>query len=226
MHNTRTGEATVRGQIVEGPSGAKEDIALARTVVIAEDEAIVRLDLREILEEEGYLVVGEAGRGDEAVALVREHRPDLVILDIKMPGMDGLSAAREISMDQQTAVLILTAFSQRDLVDQARDAGALAYLIKPFQKEELLPAIEVALGRFLELRALAEENLQLSEGNRSLEAQLETRRWVDRAKGKLMDGAGLSESSAFAFIQQRAMNDRITMKAVAQAVVAGTISPD
>lgn len=199
---------------------------MARTVVIAEDEAIVRLDLREILEEEGYLVVGEAGRGDEAVALVREHRPDLVILDIKMPGMDGLSAAREISTDQQTAVLILTAFSQRDLVDQARDAGALAYLIKPFQKEELLPAIEVALGRFRELRALAEENAQLSEGNRSLEAQLETRRWVDRAKGKLMDGFGLSESNAFTFIQQRAMNDRITMKEVAQAVVAGTITPD
>lgn len=199
---------------------------MARTVVIAEDEAIVRLDLREILEEEGYLVVGEAGRGDEAVALVREHRPDLVILDIKMPGMDGLAAAREISTDQRTAVLILTAFSQRDLVDQARDAGALAYLIKPFQKEELLPAIEVALGRFRELRALAEENTQLSEGNRSLEAQLETRRWVDRAKGKLMDGFGLTESDAFSFIQQRAMNDRVTMKEVAQAIVAGTVTPD
>jgi len=199
---------------------------LARTVVIAEDEAIVRLDLREILEEEGYLVVGEAGRGDEAVALVREHRPDLVILDIKMPGVDGLSAAREISTDQHTAVLILTAFSQRDLVDQARDAGALAYLVKPFQKEELLPAIEVALGRFRELRALADENAQLSEGNRSLEAQLETRRWVDRAKGRLMDSFGLSESDAFTFIQQRAMNDRITMKEVAQAVVAGSITPE
>ena len=194
--------------------------------MIAEDEAIVRLDLREILEEEGYLVVGEAGRGDEAVALVRAHRPDLVILDIKMPGMDGLTAAREISTDQQTAVLILTAFSQRDLVDQARDAGALAYLVKPFQKEELLPAIEVALARFRELRALAEENAQLSEGNRSLEAQLETRRWVDRAKGKLMDSFGLNESSAFTFIQQRAMNDRITMKEVAQAIVAGSIIPD
>ncbi len=199
---------------------------MARTVVIAEDEAIVRLDLREILEEEGYLVVGEAGRGDEAVALEREHHPDLVILDIKMPGMDGLTAAREISTDQRTAVLILTAFSQRDLVDQARDAGALAYLVKPFQKEELLPAIEVALARFRELRALAEENAQLSEGNRSLEAQLETRRWVDRAKGKLMDSFGMSESNAFTFIQQRAMNDRITMKEVAQSIVAGSIVPD
>lgn len=200
-------------------------MALARTVVIAEDEAIVRLDLREILEEEGYLVVGEAGRGDEAVELVRKHRPDLVILDIKMPGMDGLAAARAISTEQQTAVLILTAFSQRDLVDQARDAGALAYLIKPFQKEELLPALEVALGRFREIRALSDENALLSEGNRSLEAQLETRRWVDRAKGKLMDGFGLSESDAFAFIQQRAMNDRTQMQEIAKAVVEGTIVP-
>jgi response regulator NasT len=216
MTNVRTDIACVQ---------MKEQMALARTVVIAEDEAIVRLDLREILEEEGYLVVGEAGRGDEAVELVRKHRPDLVILDIKMPGMDGLAAARAISTEQQTAVLILTAFSQRDLVDQARDAGALAYLIKPFQKEELLPALEVALGRFREIRALSDENALLSEGNRSLEAQLETRRWVDRAKGKLMDGFGLSESDAFAFIQQRAMNDRTQMQEIAKAVVEGTIVP-
>ncbi len=199
---------------------------MARTVVIAEDEAIVRLDLREILEEEGYSVVGEAGRGDEAVALVREHHPDLVILDIKMPGMDGLTAAREISGEQGTAVLILTAFSQRDLVDQARDAGALAYLIKPFQKEELLPAIEVAFARFLELRALAEENEVLNRGNQSLEAQLETRRWVDRARGKLMDAAGLSEADAFSFIQKRAMHDRTTMREVAKAIIEGSISAE
>ncbi len=199
---------------------------MARTVVIAEDEAIVRLDLREILEEEGYSVVGEAGRGDEAVALVREHHPDLVILDIKMPGMDGLTAAREISGEQGTAVLILTAFSQRDLVDQARDAGALAYLIKPFQKEELLPAIEVAFARFLELRALAEENEVLNRGNQSLEAQLETRRWVDRARGKLMDAAGLSEADAFSFIQKRAMHDRTTMREVAKAIIDGSISAE
>jgi response regulator NasT len=117
-------------------------------VVIAEDEAIVRLDLKEILEEEGYEVVGETGRGDEAVALVREHEPDLAILDIKMPGLDGLAAAREIASDRKAAVLILTAFSQRNLIEEARDAGALAYLVKPFQKAELIPAIEVALGRF------------------------------------------------------------------------------
>lgn len=199
---------------------------MARTVVIAEDEAIVRLDLREILEEEGYSVVGEAGRGDEAVALVREHHPDLVILDIKMPGMDGLTAAREISGEQGTAVLILTAFSQRDLVDQARDAGALAYLIKPFQRQELLPAIEVAFARFLELRALAEENEVLNRGNQSLEAQLETRRWVDRARGKLMDAGGLSEADAFSFIQKRAMHDRTTMREVAKAIIEGSISAE
>ena len=121
--------------------------------MIAEDEAIVRLDLREILEEQGFDVVGETGRGDEAVELARQHRPDLVILDIKMPGLDGLSAASEINVDRASAVLILTAFSQRNLIEQARDAGALAYLVKPFQQDELLPAIEVALARFNEAEA-------------------------------------------------------------------------
>ena len=130
---------------------------MAVRVVIAEDEAIIRLDLKEILEEEGYEVVGETGRGDEAVELVRTHHPDLAILDIKMPGMDGLTAAKAISGERLAAVLILTAFSQRDLIDQARDAGALAYLVKPFQKSELLPAIEIALGRFQEMKALDQE---------------------------------------------------------------------
>src|SRR5580692_6449300 len=139
------------------PLPQDKESRVARTVVIAEDEAIVRLDLREILQEEGYEVVGEAGRGDEAVALVEQHHPDLVILDIKMPGMTGLEAAAAISEKGETAVLILTAFSQRDLVEQARDAGALAYLVKPFQKSELLPAIEVALGRFAEIQALEAE---------------------------------------------------------------------
>src|SRR5438105_8342574 len=126
-------------------------------VVIAEDEAIIRLDLKETLEEEGYEVVGETGRGDEAVALVRTHEPDLAILDIKMPGLDGLSAAREITAERLAGVLILTAFSQRDLIEQARDAGAMAYLVKPFQRSELVPAVEVAIGRFRELKALAEQ---------------------------------------------------------------------
>ncbi len=198
---------------------------MASTVVIAEDEAIVRLDLRELLAEEGYEVVGETGRGDEAVELVRQHRPDLVILDIKMPGMDGLSAAHAINAERRTAVLILTAFSQRDLIEQARDAGALAYLVKPFQKEELLPAIEVALGRFNEMQALEAENASLSDDKRGLEEQLETRRWVDRAKGKLMDENGLREAEAFSFIQQTAMNRRTTMREVAKGVVDGSIEP-
>ncbi len=198
---------------------------MGRTVVIAEDEAIVRLDLRETLEEEGYEVVGETGRGDEAVELVRAHRPDLVILDIKMPGMDGLQAAHEINRERRSAVLILTAFSQRDLIEQARDAGALAYLVKPFQKEELLPAIEVALGRYAEMQALEAENAALSDDKRGLEHQLETRRWVDRAKGKLMDDHGMTEAKAFAFIQQTAMNSRTTMREVAADVVEGRTAP-
>lgn len=198
---------------------------MARTVVIAEDEAIVRLDLREILEEEGYVVVGETGRGDEAVALAKQHHPDLVILDIKMPGLDGLSAAREINAERRSAVLILTAFSQRNLIEEARDAGALAYLVKPFQKDELLPAIEVALGRFEEMRALEEENASLADDKRSLEEQLETRRWVDRAKGRLMDEHGLKEGEAFSFIQRTAMNERTTMREVARRVVEGQLTP-
>jgi response regulator NasT len=198
---------------------------LGRTVVIAEDEAIVRLDLREILEEQGFEVVGETGRGDEAVALAKEHQPDLVILDIKMPGLDGLSAAKDINADRRSAILILTAFSQRNLIEEARDAGALAYLVKPFQQEELLPAIEVALGRFAEMQALAAENAALADDKRSLEEQLETRRWVDRAKGKLMDDHSMAESQAFSFIQQTAMNGRTTMREIAKGVVDGSITP-
>ncbi|HET7489856.1 MAG TPA: response regulator [Acidimicrobiales bacterium] len=187
-------------------------------VVIAEDEAVIRLDLKEILEQEGYDVVGETGRGDEAVELVRQTKPDLAILDIRMPGMDGLAAAREIAGERRAAVLILTAFSQRNLIEEARDAGALAYLVKPFQTSELIPAIEVALGRFQELQALENEN-------RSLEDQLETRRVVDRAKGMLMDVHGMREGDAFRFIQQTAMRERQTMKAVARRVIDGELTP-
>jgi response regulator NasT len=186
--------------------------------VIAEDEAIVRLDLKETLQEEGYDVVGETGRGDEAVELVTSLRPDLAILDIKMPGKDGLQAAREIAGDRLAAVLILTAFSQRDLIEQARDAGALAYLVKPFQKTELLPAVEVALGRFREMQALDEEVENLQE-------QLETRRIVDRAKGVLMDKHGLTEADSFGFIQKTAMNERRPMRSVAEDVVSGQLKP-
>ena len=187
-------------------------------VVIAEDEAIIRLDLQETLEEEGYEVVGSTGRGDEAVALVRELMPDLAILDIKMPGMDGITAAKEIAAGRWAAVLILTAFSQRDLVEQARDAGAIGYLVKPFQKSDLVPAIEVAIGRFTELRALEQEV-------HSLEDQLATRRIVERAKGMLMDRHGLPESEAFSFIQQTAMRQRAKMRKVAEQILDGTIAP-
>jgi response regulator NasT len=187
-------------------------------VVIAEDEAIIRLDLKETLEEEGYEVVAETSRGDEAVALVREHRPDLAILDIKMPGMDGLSAAREITSERMAAVLILTAFSQRNLIEEARDAGALAYLVKPFQKSELVPAIEVALGRHKEMLALADQA-------KNLEELLENRKWVDRAKGSLMDKYGMSENDAFTFIRTTAMQQRKTMREIAQSILAGDIVP-
>jgi two-component system, response regulator PdtaR len=191
---------------------------LATRVVIAEDEAIIRLDLKETLQEEGYEVVGETGRGDEAIQLVREHEPDLVILDIKMPGMDGLAVAREIAGERRAAVLILTAFSQRDLIEQARESGALAYLVKPFERSELIPAVEVALGRFKEMKALADQTV-------SLEEQLETRKLVDRAKGRLMDEHGMPESEAFSFIQKRAMSERVTMRVIAERVIAGDIKP-
>ena len=187
-------------------------------VVIAEDEAIIRLDLKETLEEEGYEVVGETGRGDEAVQLVKDLEPELAILDIKMPGMDGLEAARAITADRGAAVLILTAFSQRDLIEEARDAGALAYLVKPFQKSELIPAVEVALGRFAEMKALAEENSSLAE-------QLATRKLVDRAKGILMDKHGLAEAEAFRFVQKSAMDSRTSLGEVAQQVIDGALTP-
>jgi two-component system, response regulator PdtaR len=187
-------------------------------VLIAEDEAIIRLDLRETLEEEGYEIVAETGRGDEAVELARSMRPDLAILDIKMPGMDGLEAARLITDERLCGVLVLTAFSQRDFIEQARDAGALAYLVKPFQKSDLVPAIELAIARFKELSALADEV-------KGLEEQLETRKVVDRAKGMLMDRHGLSEQDAFSFIQKRAMTERTKMKTIAERVVAGDLTP-
>jgi AmiR/NasT family two-component response regulator len=187
---------------------------VAVRVVIAEDEAIVRLDLKEIMEEEGYDVVGETGRGDEAVELVRQHHPDLAILDVKMPGMDGLSAAREINAERLCAVLILTAFSQRDLIEQARNAGALAYLVKPFQKSELLPAIEMAIGRFAEMKALDEQV-------KSLEESLEVRKAVERAKGILMDELGWKENEAFSWIRTTAMRERVKMLEIADRVIKG-----
>jgi response regulator NasT len=187
-------------------------------VLIAEDEAIIRLDLREILEEEGYEVVGETGRGDEAVDLARSLRPDIAILDIKMPGLDGLAAAKAINNSRLCGVLVLTAFSQRDFIEQARDAGALAYLVKPFQKSDLVPAIELAIARFREMTALADEV-------RGLEEQLEARKVVDRAKGILMDRHDMTEQEAFSFIQKRAMGERTKMKVIAQRVIDGELVP-
>ncbi len=187
-------------------------------VVVAEDEAIIRLDLTEILEEEGYDVVGQTGRGDEAIDLVRDLKPDLAILDIKMPGMDGLTAARTIAGERISAVLILTAFSQHDLVEQAREAGALAYLVKPFQKSDLIPAIEMALGRFEQLVSLEHENADLAE-------RLEARKLIDRAKGRLMDEHGLSEGASWRFLQKTAMDTRRKIHEVAQDVVMGAVTP-
>ncbi len=182
-------------------------------VVIAEDEAIIRLDLRETLEAEGYEVVADCGRGDIAIELVRELRPDVVILDIKMPGLDGIETCRRLSRERDAAVVLLTAFSQRDLIEQARDAGALAYLVKPFSRRELVPAVEIAIARHAELKALSEHADTLAE-------RLETRKVIDRAKGLLIDRDGLSENEAFALIQQRAMSARTTMRKVADDILA------
>jgi response regulator NasT len=187
-------------------------------IVIAEDEAIIRLDLRETLEEEGYEVVADTGRGDTAIELVRQHQPDVAIFDIKMPGMDGLDAARVVSAEKMCPVVMLTAFSQREVIEQARDAGALAYLVKPFQKTDLVPAIELAIGRFLEMKTLSGERDALDE-------QLELRKLLDRAKGLLIDQHSLSEQAAFDFIQKMAMSKRMRMRDVAAAVLSGDIKP-
>ncbi|MFI8345962.1 ANTAR domain-containing response regulator [Streptomyces sp. NPDC085596] len=186
---------------------------LTTRVVIAEDEALIRLDLKEMLEEEGYTVVGEAGDGEQAVELAREHKPDLVILDVKMPKMDGISAAEKIAEESIAPVLMLTAFSQRDLVERARDAGAMAYLVKPFSKTDVVPAIEMAVSRFTELKQLEQEVADLS-------LRLETRKLVDRAKSILQTEYGLSEPAAFRWIQKTSMDRRLSMQQVAEAVIS------
>lgn len=187
-------------------------------VVVAEDEAIIRLDLVETLRAEGYDVVADTGRGDDAVALVADHAPDLALLDVKMPGLDGIEAARRITEAGGTAVVLLTAFSQRELVEQATDAGAMAYLVKPYQRTDLVPAIETALARFREQEALEAKVGDLAE-------QLEVRKLVDRAKGRLIDEYGLSEADAFRFLQTQAMSNRRTMAAVAEDVLRGNLVP-
>jgi AmiR/NasT family two-component response regulator len=181
-------------------------------VIVADDESIVRMDLREMLESLGYLVVGEAGDGESAVHLSRELRPNIVIMDIKMPGMDGIDAGRILTEERIAPVLLLTAYSQQDLVERAKDAGVMAYIVKPFHEADLAPAIEVALRRWREFRELEQEVEDLKEA-------LETRKLVDRAKGILMDTQGLSEADAFRRIQKTSMDQRKPMKEVAEAIV-------
>jgi AmiR/NasT family two-component response regulator len=181
-------------------------------VVLAEDEALIRLDLAEMLEEEGYVVVGQAEDGQAAVELATQHGPDLVILDVRMPRLDGIAAAEQIVAARIAPVLMLTAFSQRDLVERARDAGAMAYLVKPFNKSDLLPAIEMAVSRYAELRQVEAEVADLTE-------RLHTRKQVDRAKGVLQQALGLSEPESFRWIQRTAMDLRLSMRQVAEGVL-------
>lgn len=191
------------------------EVGAARRVLVAEDESLIRLDLVEMLAEEGYQVVGEAGDGAEAVRLTSELRPDLVVMDVKMPVLDGISAAKRIVSERIAPVLILTAFSQRDLVERAREAGAMAYLVKPFTKADLVPAIEMAMSRHEELTQLEHEVADLSD-------RLETRKLVERAKGVLQTKFGLTEPDAFRWIQKAAMDKRTSMREVARVVIAET----
>ena len=183
-----------------------------KKVLIAEDEALIRLDLVELLTEEGFEVVGQAADGEEAVKLARELEPDLIIMDVKMPGMDGITAAEIIGEERIAPILMLTAFSQSELVERARDAGVMGYLVKPFGANEVVPAIEVAIGRFAELRAIEEELA-------NLEDRFESRKIIDQAKGMLQEGLGLTEPEAFRWIQKTAMDLRKPMREVAEGVV-------
>ena len=198
--------------MTESAAEAPVEARPTRRVLVAEDEALIRLDLVEMLREEGYEVVGEAGDGEQAVELAAELRPDLVILDVKMPKRDGIEAASEIAGQRIAPVVILTAFSQRELVERARDAGAMAYLVKPFSKADLLPAIEIASSRYVELAELEREVADLAD-------RLETRKLVDRAKSVLQTKFGLSEPDSFRWIQKTAMDKRVSMRQVAELVV-------
>jgi response regulator NasT len=194
-------------------------------VVIAEDEAIVRLDLKEILVSAGYEVVGETGRGDEAIKLATEMNPDLAILDVKMPGMTGIQAAREITRDARVAVIVLTAFSQRELIEEARDAGVAAYLVKPFRRDELLSAIDNVLASCRQEWAIDAEIETFGSDGSAAEDKIVTRKVVEEAKGKLIERAQMSEAEAFSFIQRTAMRTRARMREVARQIIDGSLSP-
>ena len=185
---------------------------LSRTVVVAEDESLIRIDIVETLTDNGFTVVGEAADGEAAIALAREHRPDLVVMDIKMPLMDGISAAEILTRERIAPVVLLTAFSQRELVERASEAGAVAYVVKPFTPNDLIPAIEIALSRAQQISALEDEVVDIAE-------RLETRKVLDRAKGILNDTMGLTEPEAFRWIQKASMDRRLTMREVAQTVI-------
>ena len=191
----------------------QEDMKKKPTVLVAEDEALIRLDLVELLTEEGYDVIAEVGDGEEAVRLARELEPDLVIMDVKMPKMDGISAAEIIAEERIAPVVMLTAFSQRDLVERAREAGAMAYVVKPFGASDVVPAIEIAMGRFQEIKAIEDELV-------SLEERLESRKVIDQAKGILQQDLGLTEPEAFRWIQKTAMDLRKSMRDVADGVIS------
>ena len=205
--------------VMTGPTTTDTDAAVPRRVLIAEDEALIRMDLAEMLREEGYEIVGEAGDGQETVELAERHKPDLVIMDVKMPRRDGIDAAAEIASKRIAPIVVLTAFSQRDLVERARDAGAMAYLVKPFTISDLIPAIELAVSRFAEITELEREVANLSD-------RLETRKIVERAKGLLQSKQGMTEPEAFKWIQRAAMDRRTTMKRVAEVVLETLDTPE
>ncbi len=198
-------------------SSSKSSTSPATRILVAEDETLIRMDLVEMLTEAGYEVIAQATNGEEAIALANEHKPDLAILDVQMPVLDGISAAEKIITI--APVLMLTAFSQRELVDRARDAGVMAYVVKPFTISDLVPAIEIAISRHTQMRSLADEVADLHD-------RLETRKVIDRAKGILMKALNLTEPEAFSWIQRAAMDRRITMKEVAEAVISPSAVPD
>jgi len=189
-----------------------ESIPTKRRAIVVEDEALIRMDIVETLREGGYDVVGEASNGEEAVALAREFKPDVVVMDVKMPVMDGITAAEHIAKERLAPVVLLTAFSQTELVERARDAGAMAYVVKPFTPADLLPAVEIAASRFVEIRALENEIADINE-------RMATRKTVERAKGILMEKMQLNEPEAFRWIQKTSMDRRLTMREVAEAVI-------